>query len=388
MEIIQRKTKIRLSVIILGLSYFFILINPFGWNMLIHLFPFYIFFVIDRSRINNGLSRVKKYCVPFIFFSIYAILSMVFISSLDGTSGKVIRIIYEMIILVLFTSYQFSRRELDYFIKCSIASGCLIGLKMIIQGSVWPTDEMRHVITNFGKKMDPNFLAASIILPILWEGYVCLRYHFRKKNVILFCMLAVIILATGSRGAALAVFIGCLILYLSNKCTRRHLLAGFIIIFSAIIVYINLPEYVSFRFSINSIHNDSGSNYLRFNLWRSCYHIFQSSPIIGRGGNSMLNYGMEYGAFRNLMAHNTYLEMLADYGVLGFLLFISVIIDLIVKAINHKQFFVLALSVSTVVCSIFISANHAAFFWQNIMLGYVWINVFTPIKNKGVSYEH
>ena len=388
MEIIQKKTKMRLSIIILGLSYFFVLINPFGWNMLIHLFPFYIFFIIDSSRINNGISRVKKYCIPFIFFSIYAVLSMVFISNLDGTSGKVIRIIYEMILLVLFTSYQFSRKELDYFIKCSIASGCLIGLKMIIQGSVWPTDEMRHVITNFGKMMDPNFMSAGIILPILWEGYVCLRYHFKKKDVILFCILAIIILATGSRGAALAVFVGCLILYLCNKCTRRHLLTGFIIIVSAIIVYINLPGYVSFRFSINSLHNDDGSNYLRFNLWRTCYRIFQSSPIIGRGGNSMLNYGMEYGAFMNLMTHNTYLDMLADYGVVGFLLFISVIAGLIVRAIKYKQFFVLALSVSTVVCSIFISANHAAFFWQNIMFGYVWLNVFTPLTNKGATYEH
>ena len=102
----------------------------------------------------------------------------------------------------------------------------------------------------------------------------------------------------------------------------------------------------------------------------------------------MLNYGMEYGAFMNLMTHNTYLDMLADYGVVGFLLFISVIAGLIVRAIKYKQFFVLALSVSTVVCSIFISANHAAFFWQNIMFGYVWLNVFTPLTNKGATYEH
>ena len=129
-----------------------------------------------------------------------------------------------------------------------------------------------------------------------------------------------------------------------------------------------LPDNIVSRFNIKNFYD--ASNSLRINLWLASIKIFLSNPIWGRGGNSMLALGMDYGARSNLQSHNTFLEILTDYGIIGFLLLGYCFGTILKVSFKKKNFLVFSICVSTFCCAFFLPASYSAFLWQNLMLSY------------------
>lgn len=369
------KIPVKIPVLFIGLSYFFILITPFGWNMFIHLAPFYAVFFLYFIGSKYREDSTRKLITPFLLYTAYTFFSIIFIANLDGTFGKVLRCIYESIVLIALVKYDFNKNDVNFIHKCSIVSCLFIGIKMLIQGDVLSSDANRHIITNFGKEADPNYLAATFIFPVMILFHNILKGKKKKSQFFLIVILLISVVMTGSRGALLSILVGGLIVYLWENHSVKHFFAGIAIMIIALVAYQLLPDYFASRYSIAGISNDNGSNYLRINLWNTCYEIFQSSPILGRGGNSMLNLGTQYGAYMRLMAHSTYLDTLADYGLIGGVLFFGFLLSIIVLSIKRKNGLTLGIMTGTLVCSVFISAEHSAFLWQNLTMCIIMIKL-------------
>ncbi|QFJ55860.1 O-antigen ligase family protein [Pseudobutyrivibrio xylanivorans] len=362
------KALVKCPVLLMGVAYFFYLINPWGWTMMIHMAPLYMIIVVVILHNNSWKVRINRLCYPFLFYTLYTIFSIVFIANLDGTNGKVIRCIYELLILIVISSYNFDKQDINFIVKCMIITCHLITIKMIFQGAVLVDDPNRHVISNFGATMDPNYLAAAYIFPIIYVFDRVLNRNRRIVELINLCFLVIGVVMIGSRGAILSILIGVLMGYLMGKHSTKHIAMGLIGVCLIIVIYSLLPSYFAGRYSFASLHNDNGSNYLRFNLWKTCFAIFLTNPIWGRGGNSMQNFGPEYGAYKNLLAHSTYLDTLADYGLIGGLLFFLFLLLIVKMSFNSRNSLTFGVMCGTLVCSIFISAEHSAFFWQNIIV--------------------
>jgi O-antigen ligase len=75
----------------------------------------------------------------------------------------------------------------------------------------------------------------------------------------------------------------------------------------------------------------------RFHFWSIAWKIFLANPIIGTGFDSFAmaftRFDTESGTFRVEQAHNEYLQMLADGGIVAFLITISFIVLLVRKAL-------------------------------------------------------
>ena len=300
----------------------------------------------------------------FLFFS-YTLFSCIFISNGNGTFDKLIRYFYELILIAIFFNIIIPPKTIALLNKFYILSCLAIVLKMAFQRISLPEDETRYTIFNFIKLMDPNFLTGLFVLPCIILFYRIIHYKQPKKDMLLLGILLLAILATGSRGGLLAVLLGCGIILMKDASLKWKITMIILGISTfAVLSYFSV-ENLS-RFTAEGL--EDGSNILRFHLWGVSWDIFMSNPLFGRGANSMINLGMQYGARINIMVHNTFLEILTDYGILGFLLWSGVYLSILKRSIHLKNVLTNSILISTAFCAFFISAQDSAFWWQNIIL--------------------
>lgn len=350
----------------MNLSFFVILINPLGWHMFIHIAPLYILFILFKNRYR--LKKMKQpYLVYFGLFFLYVLISFVLIGHEKGSVGKVIRYAYEFIVLIFFASLNFQDKEISSYIRAFIYSGCAIAVKMAIQRVHIVTEAHRFTINNFSKLMDPNYLAAYLIFPICILFYMCIKGGFKGKHLIYLLILLAVVFATGSRGAFVAVVLSFGTIYIKcSDATDKKITSFFIILLAVAISFAVLPGSILERFNFKNF-NDA-SNSLRINLWTAAWRIFMQHPIVGSGANSMMNHGLEFGARINLMVHNSYLELLADYGLIGFVFWILAYGAIIKNAIKVSNWFVVSVMLGTLCAAFFITAQDSAFLWINYLM--------------------
>lgn len=359
------------SLKLIALSFYSVLVNPLGWHMFLHASPFYlpgIVKYIRKMRINS--SFMSQY---YFFFLLYALFSSFAIASYSGTGGKLLRYGYEFVIMMFIAVYPFNVQKISYLFRAYVYSCFAICIKMLLQRATLETDENRFSILNFGKLMDPNFLAALFVFPTLMLINNIIIGNYKKKTILLLLLFLVVIVATGSRGALFAIGIGAIVIYLRQHI---HFMKKVLLLIGMGIVgflFLYLEADKMSRFSAENLND--GSNELRFNLWAAAWDIFKSSPIFGSGANSMIALGLKHGARINLMVHNTFLEILADYGILGFIFWIATPFTLLKRAISRGNVLVQGGIIATLFCAFFISAQNSAFYWQNIMFCYVMLKL-------------
>lgn len=361
----------------LKLSFFVVLINPLGWHMLIHMLPMYIPFLIKNFQ--NVFRPKPRIVLCYTVFFLFALFSYFFIASGKESTGRVIRYFYEVIVLTVFLTTKFSSKQVFSLIKFYIYSCVAITLKMLIQHERLPVPEIRYTIFNFIKHMDPNFLAALFIFPSLILFHRIVKRVARKWDYIFLGSFLVAVFASGSRGGLIAILIGFALLFFEIKSIKMKILVLTLAVCSIAILSVYEAEQLS-RFDIENL--EDGSNQLRFHIWDVGLQIFQSSPWIGRGANSIRILGPAFGARVNLMAHNTFIEILADYGMIGLFLWISPYFLILKKAIKRKNYLVISILISTFFCAFFISAQNSAFWWQNLIL----CSLLLRFKNDIINY--
>lgn len=88
-------------------------------------------------------------------------------------------------------------------------------------------------------------------------------------------------------------------------------------------------------FGIENTSDDISSG--RFHFWAVAWKAFLANPIIGSGldtfGAVYTQFDTQSGALRVLQAHNDYLQILSDGGLVGFLIVIAFIVLLVWKAL-------------------------------------------------------
>lgn len=136
------------------------------------------------------------------------------------------------------------------------------------------------------------------------------------------------ILLTGSRGAALCFAAGIIVLLLSYKTNIIYK----IIIISALVVfvvYLYNGKYMDLL--INRIGDDGESGSIRINIWlKKTIAFIAKNPLywlIGCGHENALILGSN----KTLGFHNDYLAIICSYGIIGFVLFIRVLLYPLIK---------------------------------------------------------
>lgn len=103
------------------------------------------------------------------------------------------------------------------------------------------------------------------------------------------------------------------------------------------LVYLGGEASMLRGFGIQNATDDISSG--RFHFWSVAWQIFLANPILGTGFDSFAmafsRFDTESGMFRVEQAHNDYLQMLSDGGIVAFFIAISFIVLLVRKALRR-----------------------------------------------------
>ena len=155
-----------------------------------------------------------------------------------------------------------------------------------------------------------------------------------RKRIILIitCLLGFYcLLATSSRGAWIGFGAGVIIyLFVYRKKAALFLLAAFL-------AFIFIPHYGMQQ--IKSMPKlKEGSNAERMLLLKGTFNMIKEHPVTGFGINTFMKNFEKYSPEncpKGFYAHNSYLQMWAETGIVGLLIFLSVPLVILFKALRN-----------------------------------------------------
>ncbi|HSH98061.1 MAG: O-antigen ligase family protein [Methylophilaceae bacterium] len=131
------------------------------------------------------------------------------------------------------------------------------------------------------------------------------------------------------------------IIQFSSKKYFTAILAGLLmacslIYFSSDTIKVRLNSITNEESSFTKDNNILTSGGQRLHYWHKSWQLFKQSPIIGNGSGSfrqsLIDSQDPLASFGHRHTHNEYLTQLAQYGLVGFLLFISLITITLINA--------------------------------------------------------
>ena len=187
-----------------------------------------------------------------------------------------------------------------------------------------PDDYLKRISSSF---IHPNdFGAYLMVMASLFISIIFTSANSTKKTAIFSLALTVSIIClflTGSRGAWIS-FAGAFIVV--GMLKGKKIAALFIGILIAI--FILLPPSSRQRI-YETANTETGTSWERVMLWRGTVDMIKEHPVLGFGVNTFSKHFPDYkpkGYIDDRYAHNCYLQMAAEIGIIGALFFILFIL--------------------------------------------------------------
>ena len=267
---------------------------------------------------------------------------------------------------------RFSSIEIKQILSSYMFSGVLVSGLIITLLIPYGDGNIRFSLQLFDNPMfDPNYLAAFLVFPgvITFSKMI---FKLSLVNIILygtfFLIIVIGLFLTGSRSAMIAVLIGSFFTYahfFSKNLSLSKIIWSIAILYIVVIVVVFfLPEGTYARLFMES-YND-GSNLKRLTNWNAGLEAFYRHPLFGYGYTSEME-AIKNAINKELVAHNSYIGLLIQFGVVGFTIYAVGISYLLVHLFKKKEYMLLGSVLSTLQLSLVVSAQVAVFFWFPII---------------------
>ena len=186
-----------------------------------------------------------------------------------------------------------------------------------------------------------NGIYLSIATIYFFSNYIADK---RKKNLILACLAIVALLLTGKRAHTLFTVIACITIYVfhcRDKISKKIIVflgATIIAITSLYVLSMFMPQILNVvnRFEESSQKGEMLSG--REPFYELALNMWKEHKVIGNGWGSF-SYNFQYEIFSKeefvygyLDAHNVYLQLLCECGILGLAFFVYIAISILKKS--------------------------------------------------------
>jgi hypothetical protein len=295
---------------------------------------------------------------------------------------------YVPLFLVLPT-VDFSARAVRTLVQTITASAVLIALVNIIEynvfgvdfstarGATWVTHTVFIESAGENYNISGGYLMLAILLNV--PRFTHTNDGKRLGGAVILLVILLGLLYNTSRSSLLAVFVGIATLVGGSTAKPRFkvlvtvaigmLLTGFYLTQVDVFAGLRKLTYFSKAFPLlwgGEVSPDMpdyvASSFTRFSMWNETFHHIAESPIWGSGYASLR---WRFAGDPIFAADNFYLELVADAGLVGLLLFVGLAAGLYVREIRLKRF----RAVASPFVANFIVGSRAAF-W-----GILWINL-------------
>lgn len=320
------------------------------------LLTLYVFFAFASSLIGTTeyFNTGVKNCIA-IYIIMFALLSMDF-----SDSGDIIEKLFAIVCLIL---------------------GVIIIYNYLVGNSI-QGDGRNYSVRIMGVYKDPNYLNA-IMLPgvgIFWYRSRTAENSI-KKYLSLICALLLMTasICTGERAGLLAVLI-CFVYQISVMFVKeKKYFNVFLAIAVGFLGYYLFVNVLDAEMSKRMSSITDGSSQMRVLAWEvALTGAFLKNPLLGGG--------YEAGAVQSLSrlgmhTHSCFIDLLCEQGIIGAILFISIIIALRKRSINLEKFD--SIIILGFVPLMFVNGLNSAQFWLPLML-----TIMTNMKYNTPNLDH
>jgi O-antigen ligase len=186
-----------------------------------------------------------------------------------------------------------------------------------------------------GANPDDLGLMAALSVPIAYCCFIEIEGRIRWLYAAHMALAAITILLTGTRAAALAMGVALLIVPASVARLKRRQVAGILLTAVLIVVVALSIVPASSRDRLSTIPNElaGGSMSGRTDIWAAGLELFQEHPVIGVGAGAYLQ-SVRHILFVPIVAHNTFLSVLVELGIVGLGIFCVLLGYLLLSALE------------------------------------------------------
>lgn len=284
-------------------------------------------YLIFYSNINK--KKISYLMLIYTFFVVYLLYSSIFFSS-NPLLGifKIINYILPLIAYYTNRSYL-NRNKIDLWIRNILILVSVISIPLAFS----PLGYLRNQHAFQGVLNNPNML--GIVLVITYAFIIKEIYKFSIFTLISIGYIYLIYI-TESRTSLISILILILCYIFLNKNYARYL-PIIIPSFSLLILYINKLNF--FNMILRKGNDDVDILYSRMSQISSFKLAFKNSPIFGNGFGVPFNVNQFQPNDSTVVeAGNLFLAVIAFSGLLGFILFMII---LIIWMIHLKKYFIL-----------------------------------------------
>ena len=372
---------IRLSTRYLGFQLFTFFFNWTGWDSIGFSFPFWLLYIllreIEKSANAHCFIFKKTTLKDNLMLLAWLLFNIIYAIAYSDEQRALLQGAYYTVGVFFFlyiVDAGLSKDELNWLLGQYIMMALAASLLLFFQRAHVPTYTNRLSVSILGHIKDPNYFSAYIMCP-----YIICFYRFmygRKLSwLILSVIIGIAILLTGSRSSFLALMLGTFVVMMG--AFKYGISYSKFVFITSIILFVSiymLPDNLMQRLTDFRSYSD-GSNNLRMNIWLAALNIWKEHMFLGAGQNVVANYGVEYGALISMMTHSTYLDVLAEFGFIGLLLFLYVPVISLYNTIKYKVITPCAILLSTLFTAAIISAQYSQYYWLNMALLCSMINI-------------
>lgn len=314
-------------------------------------------FFIESHTVKSNLSNCT------IFF--YAIVLVAISAFTSSISSRLFQFIIYAGIFVLLTSLSLSKREKNLILIGFVLTSIVYSILIIFYKVTNPTMYIHSKIIILGSELDPNYIGLPLIVAFSILLYDTMNRKMKAVKILALVIMAFAILLTSSRGnfLSLAICVFGNVVHFFNNIDVKIYKKALILITLILVIYI-FYDFVSDNYApyLQRILDFSGEDIGngRSVLWSEAIELWWDRPIFGNGFEAL-------GKFTNKGAHNTYIQVLCDSGIVGFLLFSIFLLNLLRNCFRFDK--CLFIGMLGLIChSFFLGAISSRCFWAVLIM--------------------
>ncbi|MFC1668649.1 O-antigen ligase family protein [Chlamydiota bacterium] len=323
-------------------------VTPIGWSLIIlsvyiviQVIPlpsqFLAYISPQKIRLLSTIDNVTKN----IAITVYRYASV----------EELVRILSYLFVFFLTINFCKTEKEIGFVLITIIGIGSFEALYGLYEWGIgrqhiFLYKKVHHLQSVTGTFINRNHFALYMVLSFFVSLGYLFYYRFQKmqrslKEVLLFSdrrslIFIVLILATMimgitvfltlSRGGIFSFFIAllCMFVFLRLKSSKKQyewVILLFIVVLVLLVFFMGMDPLLK-RFQL--LEDQFVEDYLRFTIWYDTLEIVRNFPLLGTGAGT---YPYIFRLFQTITdykflpthAHNDFLEILSDYGIIGFL---------------------------------------------------------------------
>lgn len=375
------------------------------------------YLVTKDDRLIKLFTINLDHFLPIIFFFLM-IVSLKNSKAIPFSFKQIQQFFYILIIYYFLNLTIHNRLTFNRLLFAFYMGGTIVGLLGIIEGVLKdPVYSMMRNRSLFGANVSDIFLNYmpgringvigdspyhGIFTAIIAIFSVYYLLHSKKRYSKVFFILVFLlsfanILGSGSRGAFLAFMIGLTIVFIKAKIPHKGLILTLIFFFGFFLILFmsTFVTQLDVGRTFNTGSNTKDTSALRLKNIPVALKIFSDYPVFGSGPDGFIINFKQYARpitnydcrVKILRTHNTPLQILCEYGIIGFIAFFLIVfmavkrLFYIIRNSSNQQDILLAASILACItsyCFFMLTSNTLIdhFFWLSIIMARIFYAIF------------